>query len=152
MRLTAPFPWFGGKRRAASLIWPRFGDVPNYVEPFAGSLAVMLARPHAAHTETVNDADAYLANFWRALKADPDGVEAAADNPVNEVDLHARHVWLIDQAAFRERMLTEPEYFDARIAGWWVWGISCWIGSGWCDAPSRQLPYLSRSTQPRRCL
>lgn len=38
----APFPWFGGKSRAAELIWSRFGDVPNYVEPFAGSLAVLL--------------------------------------------------------------------------------------------------------------
>ena len=45
--LRAPFPWFGGKSRAADLIWPRFGDVPNYVEPFAGSLAVLLGRPTA---------------------------------------------------------------------------------------------------------
>lgn len=45
--LKAPFPWFGGKSRAAHLIWPRFGNVPNYVEPFAGSLAVLLNRPHA---------------------------------------------------------------------------------------------------------
>lgn len=35
--LRAPFPWFGGKRRVASLVWERFGNVPNYVEPFAGS-------------------------------------------------------------------------------------------------------------------
>jgi hypothetical protein len=46
--LKAPFPWFGGKIRAAHLIWPRFGDVPNYVEPFAGSLAVLLRRPIAS--------------------------------------------------------------------------------------------------------
>ena len=42
--LKAPFPWFGGKSRAAHLIWPRFGKVGNYVEPFAGSLSVLLAR------------------------------------------------------------------------------------------------------------
>ena len=34
-KLTAPFTWFGGKRKAAPLIWERFGDVANYVEPFA---------------------------------------------------------------------------------------------------------------------
>jgi len=30
--LVAPFPWFGGKRRAAPIVWDRFGcDAPNYV-------------------------------------------------------------------------------------------------------------------------
>ena len=45
--LRAPFPWFGGKSRVAAVVWRAFGDVPNYVEPFAGSLAVLLGRPHA---------------------------------------------------------------------------------------------------------
>ena len=43
--VPAPFPYFGGKSRIAHLVWERFGDVPNYVEPFAGSLAVLLGRP-----------------------------------------------------------------------------------------------------------
>src|SRR5690606_14788585 len=37
VRLRAPFPWFGGKGPIAAAVWRRFGDVPNYVEPFAGS-------------------------------------------------------------------------------------------------------------------
>ncbi len=32
--IKSPFPYFGGKSRAASLVWPRFGAVKNYVEPF----------------------------------------------------------------------------------------------------------------------
>jgi site-specific DNA-adenine methylase len=79
--MQAPFPYFGGKSRAASLIWERFGNVPNYVEPFAGSLAVLLGRPHEPGTETINDLDCYVANFWRAVQADPDAVAAAADWP-----------------------------------------------------------------------
>lgn len=55
MTLKAPFPWFGGKSLAASLIWERLGDVPNYVEPFFGSGAVLLARPHEPGIETIND-------------------------------------------------------------------------------------------------
>ena len=97
MTLQAPFPWFGGKSRAAGLIWPRFGDVPNYVEPFAGSLSVLLARPHPPRIETVNDKDGFVANFWRALQADPEGVAREADWPVNENDQHARHIWLVGQ-------------------------------------------------------
>lgn len=61
--VKAPFPYFGGKSRVASLIWERFGSVPNYVEPFFGSGAVLLARPYLHGVETVNDADALLANF-----------------------------------------------------------------------------------------
>lgn len=135
--LKAPFPWFGGKSRVAHLVWPRFGDVLNYVEPFAGSLAVLLQRPFDPRTETVNDKDAYLSNFWRALQADPEQVAHYADWPVNEADLHARHLWLVNQADFRERMMTDPDYFDAKIAGWWVWGLSAWIGSGWCDVNTK---------------
>lgn len=137
--LRAPFPWFGGKSRAASLIWERFGNVPNYVEPFAGSLATLLARPHAPRIETVNDRDAHLANFWRALKHDPAGVARWADWPVNEVDLHARHAWLVNEGKpIVDRLLTDPEFYDVKIAGWWVWGICMWIGSGWCTRPDRK--------------
>ena len=42
----APFPYFGGKSKAAELVWSLLGDVPHYVEPFAGSMAVLLNRPH----------------------------------------------------------------------------------------------------------
>ncbi len=133
--LKAPFPWFGGKSRVAHLVWDYFGDVDNYVEPFAGSLAVLLGRPTAPQTETVNDMDCYLANFWRALSRDPYGLVEHADWPVNEADLHARHLWLVNQPEFRERMKTDPDFFDVKVAGWWVWGISQWIGSGWCSKP-----------------
>lgn len=137
----------------ASELWRRFGDVANYVEPFAGSLAALLLRPLPAGavrprgTETVNDLDAYLSNFWRAVSADPDAVAHYADWPVSELDLHARHRYLVlssEAVAFRERMRSDPDFYDARMAGWWVWGASCWIGGGWCKAPaSERLPHLS---------
>jgi hypothetical protein len=125
--------YFGGKARVASVIWARFGDVPNYVEPFAGSLAVLLSRPHEPRVETVNDVDALLCNFWRALRADPDAVAQHADWPVSEVDLHARHLWLLDRRADVARLIADPDWYDAKVAGWWVWGACCWIGSGWCS-------------------
>jgi hypothetical protein len=135
-KIKAPFPWFGGKSRAAHIVWDRFGDVPNYVEPFAGSLAVLLGRPTPARIETVNDLDCFIANFWRAVQSDPEAVATFADWPINEADLHARHRWLVSQAEFMERMKSDPDYFDAKIAGWWVWGLCQWIGSGWCAAPT----------------
>ena len=117
-------------------MWQALGaDVANYVEPFFGSGAVMFLRPGGAgHIETVNDADGFVANFWRALAADPEAVAVAADNPVNEADLHARHLWLLGQRArITERLMGEPDFYDTKAAGWWAWGLCCWIGSGWCS-------------------
>ena len=118
--LSAPFPFFGGKRKVAHIVWPRLGyDVPNYLEPCFGSGAMLLGRPGGAgKIETVNDADRFIANFWRAIIADPWAVAAWCDGPVNEADMHARHQWLVDQEEFRERMHKDPHFYDAKIAGW----------------------------------
>lgn len=142
-QLRAPFPWFGGKSRAAHLVWEALGNVANYVEPFAGSAAVLLARPHAPRCETINDRDGMVSNFWRAVRGSPAEVAHHADWPVNEADLHARHRWLIGQReSLTERLIADPEWFDARVAGWWCWGACAWIGTGWCSAESRKLPHL----------
>ena len=152
-QIDAPFPWFGGKRRVADVVWERFGDVPNYVEPFFGSGAVLLNRPasHRQTKETVNDKDGYVANFWRAVQQDSEQTAFYADNPVNENDLHARHAWLVGQReTLTARLEGDPNFYDAKIAGWWVWGICCWIGSGFCsgagpwvvDPDNRQLVHL----------
>jgi site-specific DNA-adenine methylase len=133
---VAPFIWFGGKRRVAPLVWDALGDVDNYVEPFLGSAAVLLARParHRRVAETVNDADHFLANFWRALAAAPEAVARWADWPVNEDDLFARHLWLVNDGRVRlaAGIERDPEWYDPQVAGWWVWGLNSWIGSGWC--------------------
>lgn len=143
-QLTAPFPYFGGKRRAAELAWARFGDVPNYVEPFCGSCAVLLARPHAPRVETVNDIDGLLVNFWRAVAFDPDAVTKHVLWPVTELDLHARHKWLLGHRdSITEQLRADPEFYDAKAAGWWCWGANAWIGSGWGDKEAIQLPHLT---------
>ncbi len=152
--------WFGGKSRVAHLVWERFGNVRTYVEPFFGSGAVLLRRQLELPTwspgdsiETVCDADPYVTNFWRATSRHSDRVAVIADYPVHEADLHARHQWLVDQTDFRDRMLSDPDYFDTKIAAWWVWGLSCWIGAGWCcfDGSTRQQgrkrPDLQRNGQ-----
>jgi len=132
--MKAPFSRFGNKDAIASEVWRRFGDVRNYLEPFAGSAAVLLMRPGGAKgIETINDADGFVSNFWRAVAADPDEVLRWASGPPNEADLHARHLWLVNQdQQFLERLMGDPDWFDAKVAGWWVWGSLWWIGRGWC--------------------
>lgn len=138
--LKSPYPYPGGKAKVADAVWARLGNVDNFCEPFAGSLAVLLRRPadHFAggyRVETVNDLNHYIANFWRAVAKAPDEVAMWADSPVLEADLHARHKWLVrsqEAAEWRERMRTDPDHYDTKVAGWWVWGACAWIGTGWC--------------------
>ena len=131
-KLVAPFPFFGGKRCAVELVWPWFGIVANYIEAFCGSLAMLLGAPPGRRVETVNDANGFIVNFWRAVQLDPELVARWADWPVTEKDLEARHGWLVNRAERLRWSLEDPDFYDAKIAGWWVWGACSWIGSGWC--------------------
>ena len=149
--LTAPFPYFGAKRHAAGMIWQALGDVASYCEPFAGSLAVLLRRPGGSgRIETINDLSGHVANFWRAVKQRPEEVAHHIDYPVVEQDLHARHRWLLGRHDDLVAGLdADPEWCDPKAAGWWAWGMSAWIGSGWCDSTkvSRKLPNISNGGQ-----
>jgi DNA adenine methylase len=152
--LAAPFPYFGGKSGAVDDVWQAFGNVANYVEPFSGSAAMLLGSPEGKRTETINDADGFVANFWRAITKNPDAVADAADWPTNEADLFARHSWLVRQKmGLLDKLHGDPEYYDAKIAGWWVWGscntigIFCsgsgpWVHDGTTIIDSRQIPHL----------
>lgn len=163
--LEAPFPWFGGKHDVAPDVWAALGDVAHYIEPFFGSGAVLLQRPDRARIETVNDLDGMVANFWRATKHDPEAVADHADWPCNEADLHARHIWLVgERERITDRLMGDSDWFDAKAAGWWLWGACNWIGSGWCSGRGpwtaidgeivdmRQLPHLSSAQGVNRKL
>lgn len=141
MTLAAPFPYFGGKRRAASIIWQALGDPGGYVEPFAGSAAVLLARPEAKgrRVETINDADGWLVNTWRSIKLSPAEVAAHAAGPVTEIDYHARLAWLQERRTdgLVSWLEGNPEAHDPKAAGWWLYVAACGIGDPWGGGPWR---------------
>lgn len=135
--LRSPFPYFGGKAKVAPEVWRRFGDVKNYVEPFFGGGSVLLNRPRwsPSKLEIVNDADALLTNFWRALKLHPRKLAKAADYPISELDFHARMTWLMEEREeITERLRKQEGWCDPKVAAWWVWGICQHIGG---DYPRR---------------
>lgn len=70
-RPRPPFLYYGGKQTVAARIVALFPDHEHYVEPFAGSLAVLLAKP-PSRLETVNDLSGDLMTFWRVLRDQPD--------------------------------------------------------------------------------
>ena len=145
LAMRAPFPYFGGKSPVARVVWARLGAPKQYIEPFCGSAAVLLAAPRPAPLEVVNDLNGFIANFWRAVKAQPDAVARAADYPVSHIDLGARHGWLLEQRARLGAALQDAEWpGDAQAAGWWLWGQCSWIGSGWCEWVARgKVPHAS---------
>ena len=139
--LTAPFPWFGAKRRWAGLIWDRFGDdLGVYVEPFAGSLAVLLHRPDPLPREVVCDTDGGICNFWRAIRSDP-SIRSRIGPTTRPFTKTSRHD---TDGSFSGWSTTLPSYpriqttTTPKAAGWWVWGISLWIGPGWCHTSECQ--------------
>ena len=129
-----------------NVLLPSFGvtSAPPqfYVEPFAGSLACLLARPGGAgQREIVCDLDGGIVNFWRAMEVDPDEVAYWADYPSFHQDLTARHKWLKEWFVEHASELSDdPHFCDSKVAGWWVWGISLWIGGGWCHVDSDKRP------------
>ena len=158
MTMQAPFPYFGGKSSIAHVIWQALGDVRHYLEPFVGSAAVLLARPaeHKGNNEIINDMDCHIVNVWRSIRSKPDEVAFECDYPVSHADLMARHLYLLEhQAELRAKVLSDPEYCDAKMAGYWVWGQSCWIGTGFCDPKckrSTKIPHTDRNNGVHKSL
>lgn len=75
--MKPPMPYFGGKSTLAPAIAALLPAHQHYVEPYGGSLAVLLAKRPSA-METVNDLDGDLVLFWRLLREQPDELERLA--------------------------------------------------------------------------
>jgi DNA adenine methylase len=104
--LRPPMPYFGGKITLGPLIAAMLPDHSHYVEPYCGSLAVLLAKQPCEH-ETVNDLDHELMNFWRVLRERPDALarvcaltphsraeQSAAYEAAEDELERARRVWV----------------------------------------------------------
>jgi DNA adenine methylase len=107
--MRPPFPYAGAKGTVADWIVSLLPDHIHYVEPFAGSLAVLLAKP-PVRMETVNDLDGDLMAFWDVLRNRPADLARACqltphsraeykrcrENPGADSDLErARRVWVL---------------------------------------------------------
>ena len=69
--MKSPVPYFGGKQRMAPWIVSLLPEHEHYVEPFAGSLSVLLAK-QPSRMETASDLDGELMTFWRVLRDQPE--------------------------------------------------------------------------------
>lgn len=90
MILKAIAPWYGSKRTLARRIIAELGKHSFYVEPFGGSLAVLLAKRRSP-MESINDLHRDLINLARVL-ANPSAAEilyAMAARTLMHEELHA---------------------------------------------------------------
>lgn len=138
-----PFAYFGGKTRLAPTIAGLLPEHRHYVEPFAGSLAVLLAKKRSAH-ETVNDIDGDLVTFWRVLRNRPEDLArvcrltphsrdelAQAAYPACDELEQARRVWV---------RLTQGRAQTTRGAAW----RATKNGADGQSIPDRLASYASR--------
>lgn len=129
----------------ADVVWKYLGDCKQYIEPFFGSGAVLLKRPPTKLNkiyEIVNDKDGHIANVWRSIEFSPDEVARWCDWPVNHADLVARKKALIkNEANILDGLQKDDMWHDPKMAGYWVWAASCWIGAGMLC--SNQIPHLT---------
>jgi DNA adenine methylase len=75
------------------------------------------------------------------VRADPDAVARHADWPVSEVELQAKHYWLVTEG--RERiapLMMAADGHCPEVAGRWMWGLCAWIGSGFCSGTGPWMP------------
>jgi DNA adenine methylase len=101
-------PYHGGKGRIASWIVGLLPPHRIYVEPFAGSAAVLLAKPVATH-EILNDLDGNAVCFYRVLRERPQDLELAC-----RLTPYAREEFL-------EAELDDPSIDDLeRARRWWI--------------------------------
>ena len=105
--VAPPIPYFGSKQRLAGRLVELFPPHEHYVEPFGGSLSVLLAKA-PSRMETVNDLDRHVMTFWRVLRDRPDDLArvcaltphsraeyaASRDFDVDDDLEHARRVWV----------------------------------------------------------
>lgn len=128
--MKPPFPYFGGKQTLAPVIADLLPAHGHYVEPYGGSLALLLAKKPSA-METVNDLDGDLVNFWRVLRDRPeDLVRACALTPHSraehvaayaptEDDLErARRIWVqLSQGRAGVRTSTGWRHYAKPVGG-----------------------------------
>lgn len=135
--LKSPYQYFGSKRTVCPAIWERLGNPDVFIDPFFGSGAILLGRPHEGGLEVVNDADSLLCNAWRAITYASEETARVATYPPSENDIIARHKWLMKEGRKRTELLKEdPLAYDVQAAGFWLYALSAYVGGNFCDGKS----------------
>lgn len=117
----APMAYYGGKTSLAPWIVEHFPAHLHYVEPFAGSLAVLFAKSPSP-METVNDLDRDLMTWWRILRYRPaELARVCALTPHSRAEHHDAYEGAVDELERARRVwvrLSQGRAGTLRKTGW----------------------------------
>lgn len=122
--LKPPFAYYGGKTTLAPQIAKLLPEHDHYVEPFAGSLAVLLAK-EPSPMETVNDLDGDLMTFWRVLRDHREELEYACKHTPHSREEYLASCEYLSELPDVERArrvfvrLTQGRSHSMKPTGWW---------------------------------
>lgn len=111
MKAVLKYP--GAKNRIASWICDNMPSHKVYLEPFAGSLAVLFNKGRS-HIETVNDLNGDIVNFFKVLRDYPEELKRAI-----ELTPYSRE-------EYRESYKDSIDCVEAAR----LYGVRCWMGFG----------------------
>lgn len=114
MKAVLRYP--GAKNRIAGWICSHIPEHDVYLEPYAGSLAVLLNK-EPCHIETVNDLNDEVVNYFRVLRDSPGKLQSLVSlTPYSRAEYEKAY-----------------EYTDNEIERAWRFCVRCWMGFGNSD-------------------
>lgn len=134
------FAYYGGKQRLAPWVVEHLPEHRVYVEPFAGSAAVLLAKPQVRQ-EVLNDLDGNVINFYRVLRDQPEDLAVACSlTPYSREEYAA--------CADLDGATTDLE----RARRWWCrstqgFGQSATRQTGWSISTAQTTPRMHQLTR-----
>lgn len=142
--MKQPFPYHGGKGRLARRIVEIMPPHAVYVEPFCGSAAVMFKKGTPPVTngdhyrEVINDTNCAVVDFFRAARADPDGLARKIQAmPYAQIE-HARALAVYHGVESEADPLERAALFYLLLCGSGAFGIGGTQTSGRCSESQAQ--------------
>lgn len=145
-----PLTYYGGKQKLAAQIVELMPPHVAYLEPFAGGGAVLFAKS-PAERETLNDLDAQIMRFWRALRDRPEELATAvAATPYGRADWEASCEPADDDVEAARRLLVRIDHsFSHEGKSWSPPSLlkgrkGRWQPRTWQEMPTRLLAAAER--------
>lgn len=135
--MRSPITWHGGKGKISKWVVSHLPEHTTYVEPFAGGLSVLFAKPRPAHlapseyVEVINDTNSDLVAFYRVLR-----------DPVQSVELHR----LLELTPYAREEYNEAKGIlagdegDAVRRAWAFWILCRWSFGGGQSSMATSVP------------
>lgn len=111
------FSYSGGKRRLLKYILPIIPKHDTYIEPFAGGLAVFLAKERVK-LEVINDLNQEVGKFYLYVREHPESLMREMQDYLHSVDIF--------KAFVQNKGLTELQ----KVARWFLLKVSSFSGFG----------------------